>query len=375
MSRVDPDENPEYPDSPRYDEYGEVESSIGENEYVGPNQNVNVDELKMETRLDMAVDIVRSLIENYDLKKGIQLDNRNSVLRMKGYYHLLFALMRLEHEMDPDFAWYEKRISFENGYGASIICKPVSYGGDAKMFEIAVLKFGEICYDTPVSYDVEGYLDFKDVIEVLHEIRELPPAEKDDVEEDDVEYKYVHPRWDQFHLRYEEDKKNGREDRRDERVENYAREIAKKNADKGGQDRQGPEQEEANPYEVPTGPTSGVMTSGIVARVGPQLPSFRFDVNDLVWYIGDDNEWPGSKCAIPERVPLQIMQRTRLSAANGEFVENAYWIRAKRGRGGYFVSPNANTSGAQFENWQVFPNVPERLLSDTYLPPLTLDSE
>ena len=38
-----------------------------------------------------------------------------------------------------------------------------------------------------------------------------------------------------------------------------------------------------NPYEVPTGPTSGVMKSGIVARVGPQLPSFRFDVNDLVW--------------------------------------------------------------------------------------------
>ena len=47
-----------------------------------------------------------------------------------------------------------------------------------------MLKFGKdgykICYDTPVSYDVEGYLDFKDVIEVLHEIRELPPAEEDD---------------------------------------------------------------------------------------------------------------------------------------------------------------------------------------------------
>ena len=41
------------------------------------------------------------------------------------------------------------------------------------MFEIAVLKFGEICYDTPVSYDLEGYLDFEDVIEVLHEIHNL----------------------------------------------------------------------------------------------------------------------------------------------------------------------------------------------------------
>ena len=243
MSRVDTDENPEYPDSPRYDEYGEVESSIGENEYVGPNQNVNVDELKMETRLDMAVDIVRSLIENYDLKKGIQLDSRRSVVRMKGYYHLLFALMRLEHEMDPDFAWYEKRISFENGYGASIICKPVSYGGDAKMFEIAVLKSGKICYDTDVSYNVEGYLGFEDVIEVLHEIRELPPAEEDDAKEDE-------PRWEHLHRRYEEDKKNGREDRRDERYKKYETEMAKKNADKGGQDRQGPEQEKANPERV-----------------------------------------------------------------------------------------------------------------------------
>ena len=245
MSRVDPDVNPEYPDSPRYDEHGEVESSIGENEYVGPNQNVNVDELKMETRLDMAVDIVRAAIRTYDLQKGIQLDNRNSVLRMKGYYHLLFALMRLEHEMDPDFAWYEKRISFENGYGASIICKPISYGGDAKMFEIAVLKFGKICYDTPVSYDVEGYLDFKDVIEVLHEIRELPPAEEDDAKKDE-------PPWEHLHRRYEEDKKNGREDRRDERVKKYATEIVKKNADKDSQGSQEPEQEEANPYEVPT---------------------------------------------------------------------------------------------------------------------------
>lgn len=269
MSRVDSDVNPEYPDSPRYDEHGEVESLsdeslTDENPYVGPRplarwekdedgyQNVHVEEFKLETRVDMAVNIVGSLIHSYGLQKGIKLDgNPDSGMRMKGYYHLLFALMRLEHEMDPDFAWYEKRISFENGYGASIICKPISYGGDAKMFEIAVLKFGKICYDTPVSYDVEGYLDFKDVIEVLHEIRELPPAEEDDVEEHDVEYKYVHPRWDNFHLRYEEDKKNGREDRRDERVKKYATEIVKKNADK---DSQGPEQEEANPYEVPTGP-------------------------------------------------------------------------------------------------------------------------
>ena len=109
------------------------------------------------------------------------------------------------------------------------------------------LKNGKINYDTPVSYNVEGFLRFKDVVKVLHEIRELPPAEEDDAKEDE-------PRWEHLHRRYEEDKKNGREDRRDERYKKYETEMAKKNADKGGQDRQGPEQEEENPYDVPTGP-------------------------------------------------------------------------------------------------------------------------
>ena len=210
-------------------------------------KNVHVDEFLMEDRLNMAVERVRQFIDFYDLRKGIKTDENAWPMRMKGYYQLLLALLRLEHEMDPDFAWYEKRVSFENGYGASIICKPMSNGGDAKRLEIGVLKFGKLCYDTPVSYDLEGYLDFEDVIEVLHEIRELPPAEEDDAKEDE-------PRWEHFHRRYEEDKKNGRQDRRDERYKKYETEIAKKNADKGRQGSQEPEQEEANPSEVPTGP-------------------------------------------------------------------------------------------------------------------------
>ena len=257
MSQSDADVNPGYKPLGRW----EPEDEDG-------YQNVHVQELLMEDRLNVAVERIRQFIDFYDLRKGIKSDENAWSMRMKGYYQLLLALVRLEHEMDPDFAWYEKRMSFENGYGASIICKPVSNGGDAQMFEIAVLKNGKINYNTPVSYDVEGFLRFKDVVEVLHEIRELPPAEKDDVEEDDVEYEYIHPRWDRFHLRYEEDKQNGREDRRDERFKKYETEIAKKIADKvakknADEGSQGPEQEEANPYEVykhvresPTGPTS-----------------------------------------------------------------------------------------------------------------------
>ena len=102
MSRVDPDENPEYPDSPRYDEYGEVESSTDENAYVGPRplsrwekdedgyQNVHVQEFLMEDRLKVAVGNIRSMIDFYDLRKGINYKEKNS-WRMKGYYPVLFV--------------------------------------------------------------------------------------------------------------------------------------------------------------------------------------------------------------------------------------------------------------------------------------------
>jgi hypothetical protein len=37
------------------------------------------------------------------------------------------------------------------------------------------------------------------------------------------------------------------------------------------------------------------------------VPSFRFNVNDLVWYIGDNNIWPHSNMAIPNRVQLKVV--------------------------------------------------------------------
>ena len=110
------------------------------------------------------------------------------------------TLMRMLHEsvltdLDPDYTWYEKEISFDNGYEVTVMCKQgVTHGNREKLFEVAVYKLGEICYDG--HSDVHGHLSFEDVGELLHKIRNLPPAEKN-----------------------------------------------------------GAEQEEANPYEVPTGPT------------------------------------------------------------------------------------------------------------------------
>ena len=139
------------------------------------------------------------------------------------------TLLQMLHEsvltdLDPDYTWYEKEISFDNGYEVTVMCKQgATHGNPEKLFEVAVYKLGEICYDG--HSDVHGHLSFEDVGELLHKIRNLPPAETNDA---------------------------GGRPQRIEKYEKLITEMAKKNADKGSQ---GPEQEEANPYEVPTGPT------------------------------------------------------------------------------------------------------------------------
>jgi hypothetical protein len=70
---------------------------------------------------------------------------------------------------------YVKVVKFDNGYQASIVSHQYSYGGENGLFEIAVLHDGEIVYDTPVTNDVIGHLDFAGVAATLKDIEELPP--------------------------------------------------------------------------------------------------------------------------------------------------------------------------------------------------------
>jgi hypothetical protein len=61
------------------------------------------------------------------------------------------------------------RIEFENGYGASVVKTPYTYGGDRGLYELAVLDSnGEIHYDNPVAKgDVVGYLREEDVTDAM----------------------------------------------------------------------------------------------------------------------------------------------------------------------------------------------------------------
>lgn len=69
---------------------------------------------------------------------------------------------------------YQKFVEFDNGYTASIVSNDMSYGSDRGLFEIAILHNSDIVYDTGLTEDVIGFLDFDGVIQTLDNIRKLP---------------------------------------------------------------------------------------------------------------------------------------------------------------------------------------------------------
>lgn len=69
---------------------------------------------------------------------------------------------------------YSHRFKFENGYGASVIKHYGSYGYVEDLFELAVLDSNDdLCYETPITDDVIGYLTNDEVLELLERIRNL----------------------------------------------------------------------------------------------------------------------------------------------------------------------------------------------------------
>ena len=76
----------------------------------------------------------------------------------------------------------EQRIfRYKNGYGASVVRGPYTYGGSQGLFELAVIRFiGEdtersydLAYDTPITNDVVGWLSEDDVQSLLRRVARL----------------------------------------------------------------------------------------------------------------------------------------------------------------------------------------------------------
>jgi hypothetical protein len=74
--------------------------------------------------------------------------------------------------MGEDFG-IVSRTEFDNGYEVSVVKSKYTYGGDIGLYELAIFKDGEICYDTPITNDVIGYLRPVDVTEVMEKIQKL----------------------------------------------------------------------------------------------------------------------------------------------------------------------------------------------------------
>lgn len=66
------------------------------------------------------------------------------------------------------------QFEFDNEFGASVIKHYGSYGYDADLWELAVYdRDGDLCYSTPITDDVLGYLTDEEVRETLRQIQEL----------------------------------------------------------------------------------------------------------------------------------------------------------------------------------------------------------
>ena len=92
-----------------------------------------------------------------------------------------YAVKRNDGSCYPEMGT-ERIYRFPNGYGASVIRHENSYGGRSStgsqgvqsLYELAVLDSNdEICYDTPVTSNVIGWLTISEVDSLLEDISRL----------------------------------------------------------------------------------------------------------------------------------------------------------------------------------------------------------
>lgn len=70
---------------------------------------------------------------------------------------------------------FQAKLDFKNGYTASVVIWPYTYGWPEWLYEVAILDDkGVLVYDTPITNDVIWYLTQEWVSEVLEKISNLP---------------------------------------------------------------------------------------------------------------------------------------------------------------------------------------------------------
>ena len=86
---------------------------------------------------------------------------------MKTFKDLQFE----DHPIGMGHKWAS--LTFENGYGVSVIFGDLFYSDGFETYELAVLYNDEITYNTDITDDVIGYLNESQVTDIMIKVQQL----------------------------------------------------------------------------------------------------------------------------------------------------------------------------------------------------------
>ena len=64
-------------------------------------------------------------------------------------------------------------MNFENGFGVSVVIGSCFYSNGVNSYEVAVLKNGNLCYDSGLTKDVFGWLSASEVSDLMKKVQLL----------------------------------------------------------------------------------------------------------------------------------------------------------------------------------------------------------
>jgi hypothetical protein len=118
------------------------------------------------------------------------VQNRTDMSEIKQFKDLVFNPHPLAKEAEklPNYLRREyaeskhAKMFFENGYGISVLFGSMFYSNGVDSYEVGVLKGGTLCYDTPITNNVIGYIPAAEVSDIMRKIQELPNSNQEKYE-------------------------------------------------------------------------------------------------------------------------------------------------------------------------------------------------
>ena len=127
--------------------------------------------LNSERRKKMPTQIVPKMKYEAMLEEAQFTTNRiaNKLGAKIDHIEMEYSADRYSTPLVPVAGWVQMLIFLNNGYGASVIWSPYSYGGTQLLWELALTKDGEVIYNDDYP-DVMGWLDSDDILEQITKI-------------------------------------------------------------------------------------------------------------------------------------------------------------------------------------------------------------